>query len=63
MSHPPPEMERGACQGAPNSISKPQPGDISQTPDERQTRCLRRRFAIGVSLAASLAPLIWGLPR
>jgi hypothetical protein len=30
---------------------------------EIQARSLRRQFAVGYCLAASLAPLIWGMPR
>ena len=30
---------------------------------EIQARSLRGRFTVGYYLAASLAPLVWGLPR
>ena len=30
---------------------------------EIQARSLRQNFAVGYCLAASLAPLIWGMPR
>jgi hypothetical protein len=35
----------------------------SETPAEVQARLLRRRFALEYHFAATVAPLIWGLPR
>jgi hypothetical protein len=34
-----------------------------ETTAEVQAGFLRQRLAVGYSLAASLAPLIWGMPR
>jgi hypothetical protein len=40
-----------------------EPEEITEGTAEIQARSLRHQFAVGVSLAVSLAPLIWGLPR
>jgi hypothetical protein len=37
--------------------------DTAENLESRQARSLRRHFAVGHWLAASLAPLVWGLPR
>ena len=64
---PPGEVRRAATRqsGSPKSQSKSHPctADIAETIPELQARSLRRRFALGYYLAATVAPLIWGLPR
>jgi hypothetical protein len=40
-----------------------EPDHTTEPTAEFQARSLRRHFAVGYSLAASLAPLIWGMPR
>jgi hypothetical protein len=59
----PPEMQRAALQGDPSWISNRQLAENIETKEERQIRSLRSRLAVGYSLAAALAPLIWGMPR
>jgi hypothetical protein len=63
--HPPcPKMRRGACQGAPKSHSSFDTEENTETVRELQAASLRRRFAVGYCMSASLAPLIWGVcPR
>jgi hypothetical protein len=64
MTHPPdPQNKRDALAGAPSWISNRQLAENIETKEERQIRSLRSRLAIGYSLAVSLAPLIWGMPR
>jgi hypothetical protein len=60
--HPPdtPEMKGAARQGDPSWISNHQPEHITETREERQIRSLRSRLAVGYSLAASLAVLVYG---
>jgi hypothetical protein len=60
----PPEMRNpAAANGRANRRGVIEPGQITETTAKIQARSLRHQFAVGVSLAASLAPLIWGLPR
>jgi hypothetical protein len=40
-----------------------QPDNNTETVSELQAASLRRRFALGYYFAATVAPLIWGLPR
>ena len=65
MAHPPdtPEMRnRPAANGTANRKEiNNEPEHITETKEDRQTRSLRSRLGIGYSLAASLAPLIFGL--
>ena len=65
MQHPPDaENKWAALQGGPSSISNHQPDNSTETAAEVQARSLRQRFAVGYCLAASLAPLIYGMgPR
>ena len=61
---PDPQMQRAARQGDPNcktDFKKPEKN--TETTADIQVRSLRQRLAVGYSLAASLAPLIWGMPR
>jgi hypothetical protein len=61
---PDPESKRAARQGDPSWISNYQPEQNIETREERQIRSLRSRLAVGYSLAASLAVLVYGLgPR
>ena len=55
-----PEMNGGAGQGTPNSKTNLHADDIAEDLESRQARSLRRQFAIGYFLAASLVPIIWG---
>ena len=58
------ESERAALAGSPNrkaDLKKPE--ENTETTADIQVRSLRQRLAVGYSLAASLAPLIWGMPR
>jgi hypothetical protein len=62
----PPDMkcERAALAGSPVSHSNnPCIENPTETIRELQARSLRQRFAIGYYFAATVAPLIWGLPR
>jgi hypothetical protein len=66
MCEPPdtPEMQRAARQGDPNCKTEfMKPDQDSETTQDIQAGFLRQQFAIGISLAAALAPLIWGMPR
>jgi hypothetical protein len=61
MSHPPdPESKRAARQGDPSWISNRQPKHLTPTTADIQARSLRQRLADRISLAVSLAALIWG---
>jgi hypothetical protein len=56
--------ERAPLAGRPISQkSLPCIADSTETIPELQARSLRRRFALGYYFAATVAPLIWGLPR
>jgi hypothetical protein len=63
--HPPcPKMQRAALQGDPVSHSNnPCIENPTEAVTDFQAASLRRRFAIGYYFAATVAPLIWGLPR
>jgi hypothetical protein len=50
-----------AANGRANRRENIEPEHITETKEDRQTRSLRSRLGIGYSLAASLAPLIFGL--
>jgi hypothetical protein len=65
MAAPADPNEKGAGQGAPNfaiSISLSNI-DTAIAPSDLHARRLRRQFAIGDYLAATLALLIWGVAR
>ena len=62
----PPDLksERAALAGSPNrKIHLPCTADTTETIPELQARSLRQRFPLGYYFAATVAPLIWGLPR
>jgi hypothetical protein len=60
----PSESERAPLQERPDrKIHIPCVENPTEAVADFQARSLRRRFAIGYYLAASVAPLIWGLPR
>jgi hypothetical protein len=64
MPPPDPEMQRAALPGDPNCKANLKKSEQNtETPADIQVRTLRQRLAVGYSLAASLAPLIWGMPR
>jgi hypothetical protein len=58
---PDPEMRnRPAANGTANRRASLEPQQNSEALSEIQVRSLRRHFAVGYCLAASLVPLIWG---
>jgi hypothetical protein len=65
MTPPPdPEMRSpAAANGRADRKDFHTPQQNTETPADIQVRTLRQRLAVGYSLAASLAPLIWGMPR
>jgi hypothetical protein len=64
MSGPPdPEKRSPAAANGRASFGDFQSQQNIETPADIQVRTLRQRLAVGYSLAASLAPLIWGMPR
>jgi hypothetical protein len=59
------KSERAPLAGRPVAKNHiPCTADSTETVRELQARSLRHRFALGYCMAASLAPLIWGVcPR
>ena len=62
---PDPDMRKAALADGPESHSKNNPcvENPTEAVREFQAASLRRRFALGYYFAATVAPLIWGLPR
>jgi hypothetical protein len=56
------EMKRGARAGTPHFISS-QPKDVSQTPDERQTRRVARLYDVSFATAATIAEVAYAVAR
>jgi hypothetical protein len=66
MTHPPdPQMRKGCpAKSSPDrKLEIHEPVQNIETPTDIQVRSLRQRLSVGYSLAAALAPLIWGMPR
>ena len=58
------KSERAPLAGRPDRKSKlPCTENSTEAASELQAQTLRRRFAFGYYLAATFAPLIWGLLR